>query len=70
MLAIADTITVDDVNAVARSFLSFASDYGAEAEVIARAEGERHLWSEPGPSRWGGGAGAGRFLVGAVGGAV
>ena len=35
MLAVADTIALDDVNALARSFLSFASDYGAPAAVAA-----------------------------------
>ncbi|KAI8464353.1 MAG: LuxS/MPP-like metallohydrolase [Monoraphidium minutum] len=51
MLAVADTITPDDVNAVARSFLSFASDFGAERDVLERAAGEPGLWAEPGPSR-------------------
>jgi hypothetical protein len=53
MLAVGDTITLEDVNAVARSFLTFASDYGAEGAVLERAAGEPGLWAEPGPSRWG-----------------
>jgi hypothetical protein len=60
MLAVADTITLDDVNAVARSFLTFASDYGAERDVLARAGEEAGLWAEPGPSRCAAGRGLGR----------
>lgn len=33
MSAIAQEITLDEVNAMCRSMLSFASDYGREAEV-------------------------------------
>lgn len=51
MVAVADTITLDDVNAVARSFLTFASDYGAERATLERAAGEPGLWAAPGPSR-------------------
>jgi hypothetical protein len=51
MLAVADTITLDDVNAVARSFLTFASDYGAEREMLDLAGKESGKWAEPGPSR-------------------
>ncbi len=51
MMAVADAITLEDLNAAARSFMTFASDYGAEREVLERAAGEPGLWAEPGPSR-------------------
>jgi len=53
MLAVADTITLEDINAVARSFLTFASDFGAEREVLEEAARQPGMWAEPGPSRWG-----------------
>ncbi|GAX77204.1 hypothetical protein CEUSTIGMA_g4650.t1 [Chlamydomonas eustigma] len=37
MSMVADTITLEDLNAIARSMLSFASDFGTEAEVLEAA---------------------------------
>lgn len=51
LVALADTITLEDVNALARSLLTFASDYGREGEVLAEAAEQPELWAEPGPTR-------------------
>ncbi len=39
MVAVADTVTLEEVNALARSMLTFSSDYGHEGEVGGRGEG-------------------------------
>lgn len=53
MGAVAQFITVEEVNAVARSLLTFASDVGCEAEVLQLADqpDQEGLWARPGPTR-------------------
>lgn len=50
LLAVADTINAEEVNAVARSLLSFASHYGSEEELLKEWEADPSAWAEPGPS--------------------
>ena len=51
-LAVADSVTLEDVNAAAASLLSFASHYGAEADALAAAESLPEAWTTPpGPTR-------------------
>jgi predicted Zn-dependent peptidase len=50
-LAVADSVTLDDVNAAAASLLAFASHYGAEAVPLAAADALPDAWSPPGPTR-------------------
>lgn len=38
MVAVADTVTLEEVNALARSMLTFSSDYGHEGEVGGASE--------------------------------
>lgn len=49
----AEAITLEDVNAVARSVLTFGSDVGREEEVLALAAqpDQEGLWARPGPTR-------------------
>ncbi|GLC34133.1 hypothetical protein PLESTB_000841000 [Pleodorina starrii] len=55
MNAVANTVELWEVNALARSMLTFASDYGAEAAVLAEAEAQGAadpgLWAYLGPTR-------------------
>lgn len=53
MGAVAQFISVEEVNAVARSLLTFASDVGREAEVLELAgqPDQEGLWARPGPTR-------------------
>jgi hypothetical protein len=53
MEAVAATISLEDVNAAARSLCTFASDVGREAEVLALAAqpDQAGLWCRPGPTR-------------------
>ena len=50
-LAVADSVTLDEVNAAAASLLSFASHYGAEDEAEAAAAALPEAWGPPGPTR-------------------
>lgn len=51
-LAVADSVTLEDVNAAAASLLSFASHYGAEADALAASESLPEAWTTPpGPTR-------------------
>lgn len=49
----AEHITLEEVNAVARSLLTFASDVGREEEVLALAAqpDQQGLWARTGPTR-------------------
>ena len=49
--AVADSITLDEVNAIAASILSFASHYGKEKELVADAKARPDKWGPPGPTR-------------------
>ncbi|GIL94695.1 hypothetical protein Vretimale_918 [Volvox reticuliferus] len=55
MSAAAETVELWEVNALARSMLTFASDYGAEAEVLETAAAEQAIdpgrWAALGPTR-------------------
>lgn len=51
LLALAHTITVEEVNAVARSLLSFVSHYQHEDEAIAAWSAEPQQWMDWGPTR-------------------
>lgn len=51
LLQVADSITLEETNAIARSLLSFVSDYGHEAEALAAAEAEPEEWSRLGATR-------------------
>jgi predicted Zn-dependent peptidase len=52
-LAVADSVSLEDVNAAAASLLSFASHYGEEAGERAAAAGVAmpSAWAPPGPTR-------------------
>ena len=50
-LAVADAVTLDQVNAAAASLLSFASHYGAEEEALAAAAALPGAWAAPGATR-------------------
>lgn len=51
-LAVADSVTLEDVNAAAASLLSFASHFGAEADALAAAHSLPEAWTTPpGPTR-------------------
>jgi hypothetical protein len=54
MGVVADTLTLEEVNAAARSLLTFASDVGREADMLELAEqpDQEGLWARPGPTRW------------------
>ncbi|CAD7695599.1 unnamed protein product [Ostreobium quekettii] len=47
----AEHIKLEEVNGLARSLLSFASDYGREREVLAEAALNPDEWVHPGPTR-------------------
>ena len=47
----AQFVTLEEVSAMARSFLSFIARYGHEAEALADYEANPHLFYEPGPIR-------------------
>lgn len=51
MVAVADTVTLEEVNALARSMLTFSSDYGHEGEVLAEASAQPGQWAYLGPTR-------------------
>lgn len=53
MGVVADTLTLEEVNAVARSLLTFASDVGAEQQMLdlAAQPDQEGLWARPGPTR-------------------
>ncbi|GMH43786.1 hypothetical protein BSKO_11720 [Bryopsis sp. KO-2023] len=51
MLQVQDEITIENVNAMCRSMLSFTSDYGRETELLDEAEKTPEDWAEPGPTR-------------------
>jgi len=53
MQAVAATIKLEDVNAVAASLLTFASDVGRERELLqlAAKPEEQGKWARPGPTR-------------------
>jgi hypothetical protein len=53
MGVVAETITLDVVNAVARSLLTFASDMGSEQDMLdlAAQPDQEGLWARPGPTR-------------------
>lgn len=46
-----DSITLEEVNAFARSYLTFGSDYGREREALAEVFKEGDQWVDPGPTR-------------------
>eukprot|EP00889_Picochlorum_renovo_P000320 jgi/Picre1/27350/NNA_000319.t3 len=50
LMELADTITPDEVSALCRSILSFASHYGDEATLLKEYEADPSKWAEPGPS--------------------
>ena len=53
MVRVSEHITLEEVNALARSLLAFAADYGREEEVLAEAAGAAPgMYGEPGPTRW------------------
>lgn len=54
---VASTIQLDEVNALAASMLTFASDVGREADMLElAAQQEQHSnWAGPGPTRYGSG---------------
>eukprot|EP00882_Tetradesmus_deserticola_P033120 GHRQ01037803.1.p1 GENE.GHRQ01037803.1~~GHRQ01037803.1.p1 ORF type:complete len:127 (-),score=25.15 GHRQ01037803.1:296-676(-) len=53
MVAVAADIKLEEVNAVAASLLTFASDVGREAEMLelAAEPGQEGKWARPGPTR-------------------
>ena len=51
MKHIADTITVEEVNTIARSLLSYVSHYSAEKKAAAEAAGTPEEWMDFGVSR-------------------
>uniref|UniRef100_A0A383WE33 Peptidase M16 N-terminal domain-containing protein n=1 Tax=Tetradesmus obliquus TaxID=3088 RepID=A0A383WE33_TETOB len=53
MMAVAADIKLEEVNAVAASLLTFASDVGREADMLAEAAqpGQEGKWARPGPTR-------------------
>lgn len=51
MVQVANTITLEEMNALARSMLSFASDYGAERTIIDQANQAPDLYTHYGPTR-------------------
>ncbi len=50
-LALAELVTVEEVNKVARSLLSFVSHFGREGEALEAAAVEPDQWVAWGPSR-------------------
>eukprot|EP00884_Botryococcus_braunii_P007566 jgi/Botrbrau1/16810/Bobra.150_2s0037.1 len=51
VMQVADTVTLDEVNSIARSLLSFASHYRREEEALAEAAADPETWAPPGPTR-------------------
>eukprot|EP00878_Enallax_costatus_P022594 GHUV01023985.1.p1 GENE.GHUV01023985.1~~GHUV01023985.1.p1 ORF type:complete len:442 (+),score=150.60 GHUV01023985.1:955-2280(+) len=53
MQLVAKSIRLDEVNALAASMLTFASDVGREADMLemAAAPGQEEQWAGPGPTR-------------------
>jgi hypothetical protein len=53
MMAVAADIKLEEVNAVAASLLTFASDVGREGEMLqlAAEQGQEGKWARPGPTR-------------------
>jgi len=51
MVEVAHTITLEEINALARSMLSFASDYSREGELLEDAAAHPDLYAYLGPTR-------------------
>lgn len=53
MQTVAATIKLEEVNALAASLLTFASDIGREAEMLelATQPDQQGKWARPGPTR-------------------
>jgi hypothetical protein len=51
LLALAHTITVEEVNSIARSLLSFVSHYQHEEEAVAAWSSAPQHWMDWGPTR-------------------
>ncbi len=51
MKSVADTVTAEEVNAIAASLLSYISHYRKEEEALAAAEALPEAWAAPGPTR-------------------
>lgn len=50
LMALADAITPGEVNALARSLLSYVSHYRDESTLMREYEEDPSLWAEPGPT--------------------
>lgn len=50
LVQLADTITPDEVSALCKSILSFASHYGDEATLLQEYQADPDKWATPGPS--------------------
>ena len=50
LLQLADTITPEEVSAICKSILSFASHYGDEASLLQEYQADPSKWATPGPS--------------------
>lgn len=52
-MLVADTIKLDEVNALAASMLTFASDVSCEADMLelAAQPDQQGKWAGPGPTR-------------------
>ena len=51
LAALMQTVTIDYLNNLAKSVMSFASHYGHEAECLAEAEADGQTWGWMGPTR-------------------
>ncbi|KAG1670958.1 hypothetical protein FOA52_011393 [Chlamydomonas sp. UWO 241] len=51
MTQVAATITLEEMNAIVRSMLTFASDYGSEGKVLDEAAADPSKWAHLGPTR-------------------
>lgn len=50
LVQLADTITPDEVSALCKSILSFASHYGDETTLLQEYQADPQKWATPGPS--------------------
>jgi predicted Zn-dependent peptidase len=50
LVALADSVTVEEANALARSLLSFASHFRSEAALLREFEADPSGWAPPGPT--------------------
>ena len=50
LLACADTITVEEVNAICRSLLSYMSHFRRESTLLEEYDSNPALWADPGPT--------------------